>query len=137
MLKILIIDPNLPFQQSLQKFLVKHFSYIDVEVAADGDEGLEKLEASRPDLILLEIHLPDRSGLKLARRIKSEHPEVIIALLTSYDLPEYQTAAKECGIEYVVPKDDCTGDDIVALVRSMVSKGKTKECHGPKKHEGK
>jgi DNA-binding NarL/FixJ family response regulator len=56
----------------------------------------------------------------LAGQIKSKHPKTIIALLTSYNLPEYQTAAKESGIEYLIPKDEWTGDDIVALVKSIV-----------------
>jgi len=122
MFKILIIDPNLPFQQSLKKLLLKHLSHINVEVAASRAEGLQKLETYLPNLILLEIHLSGESGLEVARKIKSEHSEVIIALLTTYDLPEYQAAAKDCGIEHVVPKDDWKGDDIVALVRSLVSK---------------
>jgi CheY-like chemotaxis protein len=120
-MKILIIDPNRPFQQSLQKLLAKHFSHIDVEVAGDGDEGLKKLEAFRPDLIFLEIHLAGKSGLKLARRIKSEHPEMIIAVLTSYDLPEYQTAVKESGLEYLIPKDIWTGKDMIKLVESIIT----------------
>lgn len=122
MFKILIIDPNLPFRQSLKKLLNKHLPHIKVKVAASKEEGIQKLETYLPHLIFLEIHLSGESGLELARRIKPAHPEVIIALLTSYDSPEYQAAAKECGIEHVVPKDDWTGDDIVALVRSMVSK---------------
>lgn len=121
MFKILIIDPNLPFQQSLKKLLNKHLSHINVEVAASKAEGLQKLETYLPDLILLEIHLSGESGLEVARRIKSAHPEVIIALLTSYDLPEYQKAAKDSGLEYLVPKDIWTGKDIIKMVESIYS----------------
>ncbi len=119
MFKILIIDPNLPFRQSLRNLLIKNLPQIDVEVAADNNEGLEKLAAFQPHLVLLDVHLPGESGLKLARRIKSDHPEVIIALLTSYNLPEYHAAAKDSGIEYVVPKDHWTGEDIMALIDQL------------------
>ena len=121
MFKILIIDPNIPFQQSLEKLLVKHFPDVDVNVAGDGNAGLKKIVTFHPHLILLEIHLAGDSGLTLARKIKSAHAEVIIALLTSYDLPEYHAAAKDCGIEHLVPKDKWTGEDIVALVESILS----------------
>lgn len=120
MFKILIIDPNIPFKQSLKKLLVKHFPDIGVEVAGDGNTGLKKIETFHPHLILLEIHLGENSGLTLARKIKSEHPDVIIALLTSYDIPEYHAAAKDSGIEHLVPKDQWTGEDIVALVQSII-----------------
>lgn len=119
-MNILIIDPNIPFQQSLKKLLEKHFPLLDVEVASDGQEGLGKIKVGRPQLILLEIHLRGESGLQLADEIKFKHPVAIIALLTSYNLPEYQTAAKDAGIEYLIPKDEWTGDDIIALVQSIV-----------------
>jgi CheY-like chemotaxis protein len=128
--KILIIDPNKPFQQSLKKLLVKHFPSVDIEVAGNRNEGLKKIETFDPHLILLEIHLAGDSGLKLARKIKSEHPNVTIALLTSYDLPEYHAAAKESGIEHLVPKDAWTGEDMVALVQSIVSKMKIEDASG-------
>ena len=121
MINILIIDPNIPFQQSLKKLLRRHFPHAAVDVAGNGEEGLNKTDALQPQIILLEIHLPGNSGLELASQVKSIQPEAIIALLTSYNLPEYEIAAKQAGIEHLIPKDEWTGDDIVGLVQSIVS----------------
>jgi CheY-like chemotaxis protein len=121
MFKILIVDPNDPFRQSLKKVLVNRFSFVDIQEAADGNEGLQKVEDFHPHLIFLEIHLPAETGLELAGRIKTDHPNIIIVILTSYDLPEYQTAAEQLGVEHMVPKDDWTGEDMIALVRSILS----------------
>ena len=121
MINILIIDPNIPFQQSLKKLLCKHFPHATVDVAGNGEEGLHKTGALQPQIILLEIHLPGNSGLELAGQVKSIQPEAIIALLTSYNSPEYEAAARQAGIEHLIPKDDWTGDDIVGLVQSIVS----------------
>jgi DNA-binding NarL/FixJ family response regulator len=129
MINILIIDPNIPFQQSLKKLLRKHFPHVGIDVAINGQEGLRKIRDIQPQLILLEIHLPGNSGLKLADQIKSIQPEVIIALLTSYHSPEYETAAKNAGIEHLIPKDEWTGNDIVGLVQSIVS-DLEKQHHG-------
>ena len=121
MFKILIVDPNDPFRQSLKKVLVNRFPSVEIQEAADGNEGLQKVEVFHPDLIFLEIHLPTETGLDLAGRIKTDHPDIIIVILTSYDLPEYQTAAEQLGVEHMVPKDDWTGEDMIALVRSILS----------------
>ena len=121
MFKILIVDPNDPFRQSLKKVLVSRFPLVDVQEAADGDEGLQLVEAFHPDLIFLEIHLPAETGLDLASRIKADHPDIIIVILTSYDLPEYKIAVEQSGIEHMVPKDDWTGEDMIALVQSILS----------------
>ena len=120
MFKILIVDPNDPFRQSLKKVLMNRFPFIDIQEASDGTEGMDKVNTYDPNLIFLEIHLPAQSGLDLARRIKSDHPKIIIVILTSYDLPEYKTAAKETGVEHLVPKDDWTGEDMIALVHSIL-----------------
>ena len=121
MYKILIIDPNDPFRQSLKQILLNRFSSIDIIEAADGTEGLDKVNTCDPNLIFLEIHLPAQSGLDLARRIKSDHPDIIIVILTSYDMPEYQTAAEESGVEHLVPKDEWTGMDMIDLVQLILS----------------
>ena len=127
MFKILIVDPNDPFRLSLKKVLVSRFPFADIQEAADGDAGLQKVEAFHPDLIFLEIHLPAETGLDLADRIKDDHPDTIIVILTSYDLPEYKIAADKIGVEHMVPKDDWTGEDMIALVQSILSELKMDE----------
>jgi DNA-binding NarL/FixJ family response regulator len=121
MFRILIIDPNDPFRRSLKKVLHNRFPLVDIQETADGKEGLHKVEVFDPNLIFLEIHLPAESGLDLAGRIKAGHPDIIIVILTSDDLPEYQTAAEQLGVEHMVPKDDWTGEDMTALVQSILS----------------
>jgi DNA-binding NarL/FixJ family response regulator len=121
MFRILIVDPNKPFRQSLKKVLVSRFPYTDIQEASDGSDGLTKVQAFNPNLIFLEIHLPSQSGLDLARQIKIDHPEIIIVILTSFDSPEYKAAAAESGVEHLVPKDDWTGEDMIALVNTILA----------------
>ena len=127
MFKILIIDPNDPFRRSRKKVLMNRFPSVEVQEAADGDEGLPIVEAFQPDLIFLEIQLPTETGLDLAGRIKAAHPDIIIVILTSYDLPEYKLAVEQSGVEHMVPKDDWTGEDMIALVQSIFSELKMDE----------
>jgi DNA-binding NarL/FixJ family response regulator len=121
MFKILIVDPNDPFRRSLKKVLMNRFPLVDVQEAADGNEGLRIMAAVRPDIIFLEIHLPDETGLNLASRIKAHHPDIVIVMLTSDDLPEYRLAVSKSGLEHMVPKDDWTGEDMITLVQSILS----------------
>ena len=111
---------------------MNRFPFVDIQEARDGNEGLDKVNIFDPNLIFLEIHLPAQSGLDLARRIKSDHPEIIIVILTSYDLLEYKTAAKETGVEHLVPKDDWTGEDMIALVHTILTNLDIKEKGGTK-----
>ena len=121
MAKILIIDPNELFRQALKDLLMNRFPSVEVEVAVGGDEGLKKAKTLQPEIVFLEIHLPAESGLDICRKIKTDCPEAVIALLTTYDLPEYLTTAKQYGIEHLIPKEKRAGKDIVALVQAVLS----------------
>jgi CheY-like chemotaxis protein len=121
MFKILIVDPNDPFRRSLKQVLVNRFPIVDIQEAPDGTQCLELVQSFSPNLIFIDIHLPSESGLDLARQLKIDHPDIIIVILTSYDLPEYQAAAEESGIEHLVPKDAWTGEDMIALVHSILA----------------
>ncbi len=120
MLRILIIDPNIPFRESLGKIINDRFPSIEIQESGAADEGLGKLKTYAPQLIFIDIYLPDRNGLELAREIKSAFPEIIIAIFARYDSPEYQAAANDLGVEHLIPKDDWTGEDILALVESIL-----------------
>ena len=119
MFRILIIDPNTPFRESLRKIINGRFPTIEIQEAAAGSEGLAKLKAFTPPLIFIDIYLPDKNGLDLAKEIKISYPKTIVAIFASYDSPEYQAAANDSGIEHLIPKDDWTGEDILALLESI------------------
>ena len=120
MLRVLIIDPNIPFRQSLEKIINDRFPSIEIQESAAADEGLLILKTFAPQLIFIDIYLPDRNGLDLAKEIKKSLPEIIIAIFARYDSPEYQAAANDSGVEHLIPKDDWTGEDILALVESIL-----------------
>jgi DNA-binding NarL/FixJ family response regulator len=138
MFKTLIIDANVPFRRSLKQILSHQFPFVRLEEASSGSEGLSKIEALRPDLIFVDIHLPGEAGLELVRKIRAEHPDIIILIITSSDLPEYQTAARQHGVRHFISKDSWTGEEILKLFKSVLfdlgidEHGMTPNSHGRK-----
>jgi DNA-binding NarL/FixJ family response regulator len=135
MFKILIVDPNDPFRRSLKKILINRFPFVDIREASDAGEASAMVQDFGPNLIFIEIHLPSESGLDLARRLKSAHPDMIVVILTSYDIPEYRKAAAESGIEHLVPKDDWTGEDMIDLVQTILSDLDITDQNLPDRHQ--
>jgi len=74
---ILIIDDEPDICQSMSDIFSDE-GY-NVMTAGDGNEALEKLEKETPDLIFLDIWLPDSDGLKLLPGLKQEHPQVPVS----------------------------------------------------------
>lgn len=116
--KILIVEDNHSFRKLLKGILHEYFPLMVIEDAGDGREALQKVDSFCPDLILMDIRLPDESGLELTKKIKKECPNIIIIILTSYDLPEYREAATRNGADAFMTKGSTTEKEIVALVKS-------------------
>ena len=123
-LKILIVEDNDHFRQTLRSLLDARFPLMTFEEARDGSEALEKVSAFDPDLIFMDIKLPGQSGLELTKRIRHSNAEVKIIILTSYDLPEYREAARVGGANHFVSKGSCKAEEILALVETMLSEKK-------------
>jgi len=122
MAKTLIVEDSTFFRQLLKETLLSRFPEMDITEAENAEEGLRKLNALRPDLIFVDIRLPGESGLDFTRKIKSMYPDIPIIILTSYDLPEYREAAKEYKADHFLSKGTTTKEDIVKMVKSILTK---------------
>lgn len=121
MSRILIVEDNTTFRQSVKEVLLAESPSMVVEEAAEGKEALRKVDAFRPDIIFMDIKLPGENGLELTKRIKAGDPRITVIILTSYDLPEYRQAADQYGADYFLSKISSSGKEIASLVQSILS----------------
>lgn len=116
---ILIVDDNAAFRKMLNHILVSKFPTLTVREANEGKTALETIRSQFPQIIFMDVHLPDESGFELARRLKKDYFNIIIIIMTSYDSLEYQKAAYESGADSFLSKRTSTPDDIVEKVRPL------------------
>lgn len=116
MFRALIVEDNAQFRNSLSELLGERFPCMVIEEAGDGAEALAKLAVHPPQIIFMDIKLPDANGLDLTRMIRLDDRVSVIVVLTGYDIPEYWEAAFQAGADYFVSKSASVGKDIVALV---------------------
>lgn len=122
MTNAMIVEDNVSFRQELIGLLSSRFPLMKFEQAGDGKEALRKISNLLPDLIFMDIKLPGVNGLELTSKIKSSYSDIIIIILTSYDLPEYRDAAKQSGANYFISKGSSSAEEILALVESILSR---------------
>ena len=120
MTKILLVEDNVTFRNALKEILHSRFPSMEILEAGDGKEALHCVKTSLPDLIFMDIKLPGENGLTLTRKIKQEHPEVPIAILTSHDLPEYREAAFKCKANHFMVKGS-PSSQIFDMIESITS----------------
>jgi len=124
MASVLIIENNDFFRRSFKEILKMYIPYLSVYESADGSDALAKINHTLPDVVFMDIRLPGKNGLELTREIKGHHPDLVISIFTSYDLPEYRKIAKEYGADHFLLKDTLTGAEIAAMVKTIIAKKK-------------
>lgn len=122
MLKTLIVEDNVDFRNTLREILENSFDFILFEEAAEGEEAMRKIQDFLPDLVFMDLKLPGESGLDLTRKIKQVREEIVVIILTNYDLPEYREAARMSGADYFLSKGSSHTEQILALVSEVASR---------------
>jgi DNA-binding NarL/FixJ family response regulator len=132
MLKLLIVEDDPSFREILKEFLSWKSPGAVIEEAMDGRGALMKVRSFRPDLILMDIGLPDESGLSLIRKIKAGDSTARIIMLTSFDSPEYRKAAMLNRADGFFVKGSIRFEELLVMLNSFLptSQGVTGAAQG-------
>jgi DNA-binding NarL/FixJ family response regulator len=111
---VLIVDDHPSFRASARRLLEAE-GYRVVGEAPDGTSALERVQELAPDLVLLDVALPDLDGFEVARRLTAEG-DLAVVLTSSRDWSSIGTLVADSGARGFVPKDDLSGAALAALV---------------------
>ena len=100
---LLIVDDHDGFRNAACKALSGAHWQIAGE-AATGAEGIAEVDRLDPDLVLVDVGLPDASGIEVARQIRGQHPEMAIVLTSTRDRDDYRDLVLESGASGFVSK---------------------------------
>jgi DNA-binding NarL/FixJ family response regulator len=101
---VLIVDDSILILERMIPMLEEIENIQFVVHAGTYKEAIEMLEKVNPHLVLLDIHLPDRSGIELLRTIREKHEEIIVLMITNYASESYQEICKKMGARYFFDK---------------------------------
>ncbi|MEI6409282.1 MAG: response regulator transcription factor [Bacteroidota bacterium] len=126
MVKIFIADDHAMFAEGVESLLNGEPDFELCGKAMTGAETLAKMADMQPDVLLLDINLPDQTGLEVCRRIRAEWPTVKIMALTMFNDESYISAMLNMGAQGYLLKN--TGKaELCNAIRTLAS-GKTYFC---------
>ncbi len=120
--RVLIVDDHQMFREGIRRRLEEEPDIEVVGEAGSAEEALELVEKTSPSIILLDIRLPNMSGIEAARILRRKRPNLKIVLLTGYDFDQYVRAAARAGIQGYLLKDS-PQEALVAALRDVLAGG--------------
>lgn len=115
--QIILAEDHLNFRRLIRQELESIDGFEVVGEANDGRELLDLLEQVSPDLVILDISMPNMGGIEAAQRIKLSHPEVKILFLSMHKNPVYFERAQQLGVAGYLLKEDMEGSLLSAINR--------------------
>ncbi len=117
-IRILLADDHPSLRTGLASILNSHSGIEVVAEAATGSEALQKAAETQPDVLILDLRMPDGDGIETTRRLVEINPDARILILTTYDNEEDIFNALEAGARGYILKDT-TSEEIIEAVRQV------------------
>lgn len=122
MINVLVVDDHAIFRSGLKRLFSDEPDIQVLDEAKSGREALGKIRQQRFDVVLLDINLPERSGLDVLEQIKQEQPKLPVLMLSMYPPEQYSMLALKNGANGYVAKD-MESSDLVEAIRQVARGG--------------
>jgi DNA-binding NarL/FixJ family response regulator len=117
-LRLLVVDDHEIVRQGLVALLERRAAFSVIAEAGTAAEAIEAARTHRPDLIIMDVRLPDGSGIEAAREIRAENPAIRVVVLTSYPDEEAVFAAIVAGASGYLLKQ-IRGRDLIGALEAV------------------
>jgi DNA-binding NarL/FixJ family response regulator len=117
-IRVLLADDHVLVRQGIRQFLEDADDIEVVAEANDGAEAIRLIQEHQPEVAVLDIRMPEMTGIEATRRIKTQFPQVRVLILTAYDDDPYVFALLQAGADGYVLKT-ASADELVRAVRTV------------------
>jgi two-component system response regulator NreC len=114
-IRLLLVDDHEIVRTGLSMLLESETDMKIIGQASNGVQALEMASELHPDVVIMDITLPDISGIEVTRRLKAQHPEIAVVALTIHEDQQYFFEMLQAGADGYVPKRAASDDLIKAI----------------------
>jgi DNA-binding NarL/FixJ family response regulator len=108
--RVLVVDDQASFRRATAATLDAMDDFVMAGECQTGESAVELIRDGGADIVLMDIHMPGMGGIEAARQIHAAHPDVIVVLMSTYDLEDISVAAADCGASAYLHKEHLSPD---------------------------
>jgi two-component system, NarL family, nitrate/nitrite response regulator NarL len=121
-IRVIVVDDHAILRDGIRSLLDRQADITVVAEASNGREALDRVHEHQPDIVLMDITMPEMNGLEATRLIKSEYPDIKVLILTQHDNQEYVDPLLQAGASgYVLKRSG--GREVVTAIRQVYEEG--------------
>ena len=113
--RVLVVDDQEPFRLTAQLVVEMTDGFEVVGVSETGEEAVQAARELNPDMILMDVKLPDIDGVEATRRILQDSQRVVVLVMSTYEEGEYAPLAAEVGAASYVTKHEFSPEQLEEL----------------------
>ena len=107
---VLVVDDQAPFRLAAKAVLRRLAEFELAGEASSGSEAIELADRLQPELVLMDINMPEMNGIEATRQILAAHPQTVVILCSTYDVRDLPADAGTSGAAGYVHKEQLGGD---------------------------
>ena len=120
MKRILVVDDHAVVRRGLKQILSDSLVVVEVNEAKNGDEAVAQVQKTKHDLVLLDISLPDRTGLDVLKDLKAIRPELPVLMLSIHAEELFAIRALKAGASGYLTKA-CPPEELILAIRKVMT----------------
>lgn len=105
LVRVWVVDDQASFRRATAATLAAMDDFVMAGECETGESAVERIHDGDADIVLMDIHMPGMGGIEATRQIRAAHPDLIVVLMSTYDVEDFPVAALDCGAAAYLHKE--------------------------------
>ena len=119
--RVWVVDDQPSFRMATAATLAVMDDFVMAGECGTGESAIELLRTGGAGIVLMDIHMPGMGGIEATRRIRATHPDLMVLLMSTYDVEDLPSGAADCGAAAYLHKENLSPDLLTRLCRPVNS----------------
>ena len=116
--RVWVVDDQASFRMATAAALAAMEDFVMAGECETGESAIELMRNASAEIVLMDIHMPGMGGIEATRRIRAAHPDLMVLLMSTYDVEDLPAGATDCGAAAYLHKEQLSPDLLTRLWRA-------------------